>query len=288
MKPRRTPHTPQFWTIFVFAAFCALGIVLLQSGKPADRPTAWICIGLFGSMTLLSAIWEVTRHWQGEGVRWQLLKIEGVERKVWFFPASKLQQCFLVAIMLIMSGTGTSIFFLKASSFQRWEMGIVGVIWLGMTPYFIYSTLTKTCGIALLPSGVLWLKEKTPLHIPWESIDLIATTRVAQDVGHGLKTHLPAIGIRLKPASTEQMSEVPAPGRRLLTPKTRAKLTGNRTQTNFELTYFDEALVISASEAARLMNFFLENPNHRRELQTEESQLGFLEALLRSNSSSNP
>ena len=280
MKPRRSSHTPQFGTIFVFAAFCILGIVLLQSGKPSDRSTAWICIGLFGSMTVLSAAWEVARNYQGEATRWQTLKIEGVERKVWFFPASKLQQWFLAATMLCIGGTVGSIFLLK-SALQGWEMAIAGVLALSAALSFIYAALTKTRGIALLPSGVLWLKEKTPVHMPWVSVTLVTATKVAQDVGHGFKTHLPALGIRLKPDYPQQISELPSSGRRLLTKRTHNKLLANKTQTNFELTYLDEALVIPVEEAARLLAFFLENPRDRRELNPEQTGLGFIETLLR-------
>ena len=283
MNSHRTGHTSQFWTIFVFATFTVLGIVLLQSSKPADKQTAWICIGLFGSMTILSAAWEVARNYQGEVARWQTLKIEGTERKVWFFPASKLQQWFLSATTLCIGGTVISIFLLK-SALQGWEMGVAGVLSLGAAFSFIYVALAKTRGIALLPSGVLWLKEKTTIHIPWESITLIAEAKVAQDVGHGLKTHLPALGIRLTPDYPQQISELPPSGRCPLTKRTRTKLSASKTQHGFELTYLDEALVIPVEEAARLLTFFLENPRDRRELHPEQTGLGFLETLL-SNSS---
>ena len=271
-------RSSSFWTIFVFLGFAGLGVFLLDSRKASDRETAWICIALFGSMALITAMWEIGRNFQGEGALWRIVKIAGVERNVWFLPASRLQQVMLVAIMLLIGGVSGSIFFLKANSFQRWEMGVAGAVALLVAVGLIASTLRQRRGIGLLPEGILWLKDANPLLISWEIIEQVASTRVAQDVGHGLKTHLPAIGLRIQNnvnSVVELKTGAPVGS------KTRAKWAQSRSETGFDVVYLEEALVLPVHHAQHLIRFFLENPRRRPELKAGETSLGFLETLLR-------
>ncbi len=265
MKPRSS----SFWTIFVFLGFCGLGAFLLQSGKPSDRATAWICIGLFGSMALITTLWEIGRHFQGEGVLWRDVKIGGMNRAVWLLPASRLQQVLLVAVMLLIGAVGIATFFLKANILQRWEMGVAGAIGLVVAVGLVSSSLGQTRGLALVPEGVWWLKDAQPLLVSWEAIEHVASIRVAQDVGHGFKSHAPALGLRLKSANL------------VVDPKTRGKWATSRQETGFDLVYLEEALVLPVHRAEFLLRYFLENPRRRAELKAGETSLGFLETLLR-------
>ncbi len=262
----------------MFLGFAGLGVFLLGSKKPSDRETAWICIALFGSMALITAIWEIGRNFQGAGAIWRIVKIGGVERKVWLLPASRLQQVMLVAIMFLIGAVSGAIFLLKANPFQRFEMGVAGAVGFAVAVGLVVSNFRQTRGIGFLPEGILWLKDANALLIPWDAIEQVASTRVAQDVGHGLKTHVPAIGLRIQNnASLVVEFQMGAP----VGSKTRAKWAISRLETGFDLVYLEEALVLPVRSAEHLIRFFLENPRRRSELKAGETSLGFLETLLR-------
>ncbi len=279
MKSSKSPRSSSFWTIFVFAAFSGLGAYLIVTGNPSERSTGWICALMFGAMALVMGVWEIGQHLQGEGVQWQEVHFGAQSRRVWLLQASRLEKVLLCAVFFIIALVGCAILITSPNVVYRLEMGISGGICAVCVLPFTLIRVRRAHGIALLAEGVLWLKDGTSLFIDWQAIEAVLPTRVAQDVGHGIQRHVPALGIRLCPDAVSGVMEV---GKTSvpLKPKTRAVLAASRAQTGCDLNFLGESLIPTLAQSEHLLRFFLENPRSRSELRPDQTSLGFLESLL--------
>ncbi len=114
------------------------------------------------------------------------------------------------------------------------------------------------------------------MFIPWEAIDSAAQASAFMEVGHGIRTRAPALGVRVGNVEKVVCLRSSAPPK----PALRASWSQSRRETGYELTYLEEALILPSKQAEFLLRYFIENPRARRELSAGETSLGFLETLL--------
>ena len=207
-------RSPTFWSGLAFAGFAALGALGWKTHHLANDASTLAFVLMFGGLALLMVVWEFGRHFQGAGTRWQILKLGEQTRTVYLLRGSGLQ-VGLVALFFLIVGVGAGVFSrFEPAAADRQQMGLGAVAALFTAVGYAITNGFRARGIALTPDGLLWLKERTPLLVPWDCIESVGQIRVPKDVGYGLKYHEPSLGIRLKFDAMEQLRELrraPAP-----------------------------------------------------------------------------
>ncbi len=270
--------SPPFWCGLVFAGFAALGVVGWKTGHLASDGSTWGFLLMFGGLFVLMMAWEFGRHFQGAGARWQTVSWSGAPRRVYLLRGSGLQ-VVLSALVFLVLGIGAGVFWQSgAAPLDRWQMVLCGAVAVFTGARYGVCNGLRPRGIALAPEGLLWLKEREALLVPWDCIESIAQIRVPKDVGYGLKLHEPSLGIRLKFGAIESLRELhraPTP----LSSATRATMARNRLENGCDLIYSAEELIAPLANIERVIRYFLALPQRRAHLGAGEISADFLQEI---------